>query len=266
MSELVGSCFAADGVETTSSGTDAYTEWIALQNDVLLTVARRCADSLPGLLEVLQDDVMITAGGTTKQALGWFKKDAWWHGERRFHEIFVNADQSEADSGVKSAEDMMVTLLHEACHAYAHANGIADTSRDGRYHNRRFGQLAVAIGLIVVPDPVIGHQTPGLTPRAREAYADLLVELEGGLGLTREPKRRLIQRSDDTSDDGVLPSLVTEGSTRSSKYVFAACQCQGARGNKITIRIARGSWRHETIRCSVCDAWFVESPSIDTNR
>jgi hypothetical protein len=244
--------------------TETYLRQIAVLSNVLLEAARRCADVLPGLYEVLQDNVVVTSGGTAKWALGWFQQAAWRHGERRLDEVFVNADRSRAHPGMMSAEDVLVTLLHEGCHVYAQANGIRDTSRDGRYHNRRFGELAVAIGLTVVPDPVIGHETPGLAASAYVKYADLLAELEDGLVLTRE--RVTVPKSSGGAVDGdiAISTSSLTGVANSSKYVFACCRCAGARGNRITIRIARGSWRPQTIRCSACDAWFVESPSSDT--
>jgi hypothetical protein len=47
------------------------------------------------------------------------------------------------------------TLLHEATHGLAHARGIRDTSRQGRYHNKRYAQLATELGLQVAEvDPI----------------------------------------------------------------------------------------------------------------
>jgi hypothetical protein len=40
------------------------------------------------------------------------------------------------------------TMLHEAVHALAHARGVKDTSRGGKYHNKReFVTLAGELGL-----------------------------------------------------------------------------------------------------------------------
>jgi hypothetical protein len=248
-------------VEVGLAPTETYLRQIAVLSNVLLEAARRCADTLPGLYEVLQDKVVVTSGGSAKRALGWFRRAAWRYADRRLDEVFVNADRSGAHPGTGAAEDVLVTLLHEACHVYAQANGVQDTSREGRYHNRRFGELAVAIGLTVVRNPVIGHETPGLVPWARETYADLLAELEDGLVLAREPATMAKSPGGGVGGDVGVSAAAAIGSASSSRYVFACCNCAGARSNKVTIRIARGSWRPETIRCSVCDAWFDESPS-----
>ena len=47
----------------------------------------------------------------------------------------------------RTAHDVLGTLLHEAAHALAHARGIKDTSRQGRYHNKHFKTLAEELGL-----------------------------------------------------------------------------------------------------------------------
>lgn len=60
------------------------------------------------------------------------------------------------------------TLLHEAAHGVASTRGIKDTSRQGRYHNRRFAQLATELGIVVAPDGARGWSatTPPHHPRA----------------------------------------------------------------------------------------------------
>jgi hypothetical protein len=52
--------------------------------------------------------------------------------------------------------DVLGTLLHEAAHGLAHACKISDTSRQGRYHNRRYATLARELGLEVAHMQPIG--------------------------------------------------------------------------------------------------------------
>ena len=59
---------------------------------------------------------------------------------------------------------MLGTLLHEAAHALAAARGIQDTSRQGRYHNTRFAQLARELGIDVAKSPRLGLE-PDHRPR-----------------------------------------------------------------------------------------------------
>jgi len=45
----------------------------------------------------------------------------------------------------RGAREVLATLLHEAAHGVATTRGVKDTSRQGRYHNRRFAELGAAI-------------------------------------------------------------------------------------------------------------------------
>lgn len=54
-----------------------------------------------------------------------------------------------ADYMSRPIENIVATLIHEACHLYAMQNGIQDTSNRGVYHNRRFKELAEARGLLI---------------------------------------------------------------------------------------------------------------------
>ena len=54
-----------------------------------------------------------------------------------------------ADYLARPIENVVATLIHEACHLYAMQNGIKDTSNRGVYHNTRFKDLAEARGLII---------------------------------------------------------------------------------------------------------------------
>lgn len=237
-----------------SAPTAAHQATLALLHRVLVAAARRRQGELPGLVETLQNEVVLTAGGTTRPAYGWFAEGAWRYNDRYVHELFLNADRRYPHPGVGKAEDVLITLLHEGCHVWAKANGIQDTSRGGRYHNRRFAQIALSIGLIATPDPVIGHRTPSLSSWARDNYADLLSELDKGLVIAREPKpavRAGLAAGSDGTAPGPQPST--------GKYAFASCRCRDSRGRALTIRVAKGSWRPGAICCSICGVPFTES-------
>ena len=47
------------------------------------------------------------------------------------------------------AELVFAALLHEAAHGLAHARGLQDTSRQGRYHNRKYEACAEELGFAV---------------------------------------------------------------------------------------------------------------------
>lgn len=241
-----------------ASPADAHRTMLALLHDTVVEVARRRQDDLPGLVESLQDDVVLTAGGTSRAVHGWFAEGVWRYGDRRVHEMFLNAARQAAQP-TSEAEEVLVTLLHEACHVWAQLCGIRDTSRDGRYHNRRFAEIALTIGLAVQKDRQIGHDTPGLSSWARAEYGDLLAELERGLVLVREPRPSRLAGPADQEAGGSAVTTVPGPTTSSSKYVFASCRCLDARRHRVTIRAAKGSWRPGVITCSICQTPFKES-------
>ena len=63
---------------------------------------------------------------------------------------------SAAKASSAAPLDVLGTLLHEAAHGLAQARGIQDTSRQGRYHNRRYATLARELGLEVTSVQPIG--------------------------------------------------------------------------------------------------------------
>lgn len=240
--------------------TAAHQTTLALLHDVLVEVARRRQDELPGLTESLQDDVVVADGGTSRPASGWFAGSAWRHGDRYVHELFINADLRHRHPDVSKAEDVLITLFHEGCHVWARAQNIEDTSRENRYHNRRFAEIALAIGLTVTPDPVVGHRPPGLSSWARLDYADLLTELDRGLVIAREPKPAEQPDDDEDLDSSSTPDTpLASSQAGSSKYVFASCRCSSDRRRPVTIRVASGSRRPGVIQCAVCETPFAES-------
>lgn len=242
-----------------TSPTKAHQDVLALLHGVLVEAARRRQEELPGLTETLQDEVVVNTGETSRRAYGWFAERAWRYGDRQVHELFLNADHRDYDPTISLAENVLTTLLHEGCHVYAHAAGIRDTSRQGRYHGRRFAEIALLMGLAVEKDSAIGHRTPRLTSWARVAYADLVAELGQGLVLAREPRQH------EPNGDGVVAELsgssspVATVSMPPAKYVFASCRCRDRRGRALTIRVANGSWRAGVICCSACQTPFAPS-------
>src|SRR5947208_20920 len=83
--------------------------------------------------------------------LGHFAAMRWDHAGDALPEVFVGGEGL-----ARGAVDVLGTLLHEATHALAHVRGIKDTSRQGRYHNRRFAALAGELGLDIRETPLVG--------------------------------------------------------------------------------------------------------------
>ena len=85
----------------------------------------------------------ITVQSTTG-AYGHITTSRIWHTDRgeATYELNIGADYLS-----RPIENVVATLIHEACHLYALMHGIKDTSNRGVYHNRKFRDLAVARGL-----------------------------------------------------------------------------------------------------------------------
>ena len=60
----------------------------------------------------------------------------------KLHEICLTGDAIR-----RGPVEILTTILHEAAHALAKARGVKDTSRQGRYHNLKFVEMANVFGL-----------------------------------------------------------------------------------------------------------------------
>jgi len=101
-------------------------------------------------------------------------------------------DEIQIDSTLlkESARMVLCILLHEACHSVASHREVQDTSRQGRYHNRRFVEIAQEAGLVTQPDKRIGCTTPNMTDQTAQRYRTVIDELEQALTLYQEPPLR----------------------------------------------------------------------------
>jgi hypothetical protein len=128
--------------------------------------------------------------------------------------------------------DVLGTLLHEAAHGLAQARKVSDTSRQGRYHNRRYATLAHELGLEATSIPPIGWSATTVPGPTAAAYAGQLQELHAALVLWRRQEHR----------PGPGP--------RSRNLLAAACGC-GRR-----IRVAKTTLAEAPILCSRCSQPF----------
>lgn len=103
-------------------------------------------------------EVMIVIFETArKNAYGWFTPNKVWtdkEGTTEMHEIAMSAEYMNRDW-----LQVMQTLHHEMIHLYCHIHNIKDTSRGGRYHNKRFKEACESHGFeykIEQPDATIG--------------------------------------------------------------------------------------------------------------
>jgi hypothetical protein len=143
------------------------------------------------------------------------------------HELMIGGEGLRRGAG-----EVFATLLHEAAHALARVRGIQDTSRQGRYHNKRFKQLAEELGLVIARDPRIGWSLTTLPAATAERYAAAIDTLERAIALHR--------RNEPTASGG----------DRSGNLLAAACRCPRK------IRVAAGTLADGPIVCAVCTHAF----------
>ena len=88
---------------------------------------------------------------------GWAWANKWHNGKETIHELNITANSLK-----RSFTEIWVTLIHELIHIYAYCEGdlTMATSRQGRYHGKRFKELCDKFYLITEKHEVIGYITP----------------------------------------------------------------------------------------------------------
>ncbi len=179
--------------------------------------------------------VLIVGTGSPARAsarltYGHFATSTWQHGDRRLPEVMVSGEGLS-----RTPNEVMSTLLHEAAHGMATTRGIKDTSRQGRWHNKRFAGLAGELGLDVAFDRQIGWSPSTLRPATATTYTAVI----GTLGDAMRAYRRI-----DT------PSAPNRNTTTNS--VSAECDC----GRKL--RIPAAVYTAGPILCGLCEQPFTD--------
>lgn len=188
--------------------------------------------------------VVVLASGTTgggAARLGHFGALRWQHagadpgtaGAGDLSEVMVSGEGL-----ARGPVDVLGTLLHEAAHALADARGVQDTSRQGRWHNRRYAELAGELGLEVAQAPGIGWSATAVPDATAAAYAEVVEQLRAALILYR--------RAEAGHGAGGA------GGRRSSNNPLS-CLCACPR----RIRVAPTVLEAGPIDCGVCGAEFL---------
>jgi hypothetical protein len=110
------------------------------------------------------------------------------------------------------------TLLHEAAHGLAGVRGVRDTSRGGRYHNRRYRSLAQELGLEVQETPPIGWSATTVSDATAEDYRQVLNELADALILWR--RSELTRQADSRVRFPSLPPSLGTWSSKQLSLIF----------------------------------------------
>jgi len=173
--------------------------------------------------------VVVASGTATGRAKhGHYAAMRWQHGTDRLPEVLVSGE------GLKRpVTEVLTTLLHEATHGLADARGIQDTSRQGRWHNKKFAKLADELGLDTTKDPRIGWSPCTLRDITEEHYCAVLDDLAAALSAYRHPE------------------FAGPGAARKSNNALAcACACPRR------IRVAKAVLDLGPIGCRICGTDF----------
>lgn len=88
---------------------------------------------------------------------GWAGCGFWKNQQERAHELNITANSLK-----RPFKEIWVTLVHELIHIYAYSTGdtTGATSRQGRYHGKKFKELCDKFYLYTEKDDTIGYVTP----------------------------------------------------------------------------------------------------------
>jgi hypothetical protein len=205
--------------------------------------------------------VVIMGGGLVPGGLklGHFAADRWAHREQgtenaldvgpaaaqRYSELFVGGEGL-----ARQPHEVLATLLHEAAHCLAHVRGIRDTSRQGRWHNRRFAELAAELGITAAKDDKIGYSITSIPDETVARYMGTIMEL--GLALTHIRTLPAMVKIDQPATPApVGGGVAVAPAPVRAKRPGATCDC----GREV--HIARAVLAEAPIICGRCLAPFA---------
>ena len=174
--------------------------------------------------------VVIIASGTGSRQPKWghYASGRWYASNVKHAEVMVSGEGL-----ARTPRDVLATLLHEAAHALAAARGIPDTSRQGRYHNKKYAVLSRELGLDVTETPGFGWTITTVPDATATRYAAQLAALKDAMTIWRNAEH-----------------TPTAARGRSTNLIAAQCSC----GRKI--RVAASTLDEAPIICQACDGYF----------
>lgn len=165
--------------------------------------------------------VTISASSLMKGSESWghFASGRWATAAGvEVHELNVAAEGLQ-----RPVAEVFATVLHEAVHALAHTTGVVDTSRGGRYHNRKFAELAATMGLAITQVPRIGWSGTKLAEGTEVVYAAAMAKLAEALTVWRSAEVGTEGKGRKSSNNGVALVCPTCGrKVRASKAAAEA--------------------------------------------
>jgi hypothetical protein len=189
-------------------------------------------------LDVPEAVLVVASGSEGKRLnLGHFAPHRWQVNGSDRHEVLVGGEGLQ-----RGPLEVLGTLLHEAAHGLAQARQLQDTSRQGRYHNRRYATLARELGLEVASVKPIGWSATTVSEPTAAGYRSQLEQLAAALVLWRRQEHRI------------------GSGARSRNLLAAVCGC-GRR-----IRVAKATLAEALIVCGACAGPFQPAdPDEDGN-
>ncbi|NUS43729.1 MAG: hypothetical protein HOQ24_08595 [Mycobacteriaceae bacterium] len=207
-------------------------------------------------------DVVVTmasgsAGRSRGVRLGHFGPDRWELGGTVMPELFVGGEGFAA-----GPEAVLCTLLHEAAHGIARSREVKETSRGGRYHNTRYKELAMELGLGVERTGSTGWSVTMLGDEVSQRYRREIDGLSRAIVGHRREEHPPTDYDDgtaapgtDTGDDDSQAGPEERGSRNGSALT---CEClptpRRVRAHKRTIEAG-------PIICGVCGQVFAITPA-----
>ena len=211
------------GTDVTTPGeSPAASRLLAVLEDTW-TVIRRNHGEVPPV-------VIIIASGTGSRQPKWghYSSGRWYASDVKHAEVMISGEGL-----ARTPRDVLATMLHEAAHALAAARGITGTSRQGRYHNKKYARLAAELGLDVAEIPGFGWTITTVPDPTAERYAAQLAALKDAMTMWRNAEH--------------IPPAAAR---RSTNLIAAQCSC----GRKI--RVAASTLDEAPIICQACDGHF----------
>ncbi len=205
---------------------------------VLVAALERAWTEIRGRHPQVPEVVMAVASGSVGRRgelkLGHFADRRWTVATTERPELFVGGEGLAA-----GPVEVLGTLLHEAAHGLAAARGVQDTSRQGRYHNRRYVALAGELGLTVQRAGSRGWTATTVPAETTTVYAAVVDDLARALVLWRRAEH-------------------PGPGKRAGNLLAAVCGC-GRR-----IRAARSTLAQAPVVCGRCGGPFQPPKDEDT--
>lgn len=200
----------------------------------------------------LPDVVVVLGSGVERGRL--VKLGHWWGG-RWIADGKARGEVLLAGEALHLPPDQVFeVLLHEAAHGLNAARRIPDSSRGGRYHNRRFAATADEVLLQAEPMPPYGFASTRLTAAARERYALTIERLGDAMRIARNIDRGVKLGAEAEGELGGGREPDGPGGTGRGRKdaVTAVCGCDRR------LRMAPSVWEQGAVACGSCGTAFED--------